>query len=73
MKIKREPMEEGLRNAVIALSFFRDRHSRSPLYRNTKRKDNPTVSVYARRTEMCRIYITKAREAGFRGSILEKL
>jgi hypothetical protein len=66
-------MEEGLRNAVIALSFFRGRHSRSPLYRNSKRKDNPTVSVYARSIQMARIYITKAREAGFRGSILERL
>lgn len=63
-------MEDGLKYAHCALSFFRNRHHKKPLYRRTKRRNPQMVSCYRDNVHMARRYIRKAREAGFRGSVV---
>ncbi|RMH32105.1 MAG: hypothetical protein D6690_14740 [Nitrospirae bacterium] len=68
-----EQRRTGLEYALLALSFFRHRHDRIPLYRNPKRKRQVYVSRYAESCRIAREYIRLAREQGWRGSIRDAL
>lgn len=64
----------GLKDALCALSFYRQRHSRRPQYKHaTGRRAARTLSVYVEYTARTKQFIRKARTAGFRGSIRQKL
>jgi hypothetical protein len=58
----------GLQCALLAWSFFRNRHSTRALFKSGKRKDQ-RVSNYARYTADARHYAREARRLGWRGSI----
>ena len=68
-------MNEGLKYAHCALSFYGHRHSRVPRFANATRKRNvsKTVSRFRENVRMARHYIKLARRAGWRGSILREV
>lgn len=67
-------MDAGLNNALLALSFYRNRHrwkergSRRGLLRNVRIKD---WSHYGDSVWWSRRYIRLARQAGWRGSLVD--
>ena len=65
--------DEGLQHALCALSFFRHRHDKRPQFKKPTRRRNQgkTVSQYREYVRIARDYIRLAREAGWRGSIIE--
>lgn len=74
-------MNPGLQHALCALSFFHSRHSRDPRFKKDKKiasllKKNQinqirTVSHYREWVRMARVFSCKAREAGWKGSIIK--
>jgi len=62
-------MEDKIKYARCAISFFRGRHGTRPRFNKSKR--NYEVPVYKEHVRMARYYIRKAREAGFRGTAYE--
>ncbi len=64
-------MNEGLQNALIALSHFRHRHDLTPRFKNPRRKYNQMQYKSNRAIQMrlAREYIQAARDIGWRGSI----
>lgn len=65
-------IEAGYQAAVCAFSFFRARNNRFPKYKRPGSVTHRGQWISRRRdmVRMCRYYIRKAREAGWRGSIL---
>jgi len=64
----------GLKEALLALSFFRGRHTRRPVYKHaTGRRALQTISVNREYTTRAKEYIRDARAAGFQGSIRRML
>ena len=65
--------EEGLRYALCALSFFRHRWDKVPRFKNASRRRNQEkkVSCYGEYVRVTRDYVRRAREAGWRGSVIE--
>ena len=69
-EIKQRVLESpGLKFALVALSFFQRRWDLLPQYKNATRVRNQkkTRTDRTRSVELARIYIRKAREAGYRG------
>jgi len=65
-------MNDGLKYAYCALSFFRGRHELKRRYRKARgRRRQELTSQYERSVYMARHYIGLARAAGFRGSVLK--
>mgnify|MGYP001382672496 CR=1 FL=1 len=62
---------EALRYALCAVGFFRGRNGKRPRYKRSQRKNTPTVSARAEKIELARLFIQRARRAGFRGSVRE--
>jgi hypothetical protein len=50
-------------------SRFRRRNERRPAFKASKKRNMPMVSSRSERVALCRKFIRRAREAGFRGSI----
>ena len=65
-------MNDGLKHALIALSFFRARNQRAPRFRRPTRSHNTakTVSRRVDRVRSARRHIALARTHGWRGSIV---
>ena len=64
----------GLQDALVALSYFRHRHDKTPRFRKRKKgKENPGVGHFPEMIRHARDHIRKARELGWRGSIREAL
>jgi hypothetical protein len=65
--------EVGLQDALCALSFFRHRHDKRPRFKKPTRRRNQEkmVSQYREYARIARDYIRLARQAGWRGSIIE--
>jgi hypothetical protein len=64
---------DALKYALCALSFFRNRHNRRPRFKNPKRYSARTVSCLSQNVRMARLYVSKARKAGWRGSVIEAI
>lgn len=64
-------MDKGFMYASCAMSFFRNRHGKKPRFKKSKR--NYDVPVYKDHVRMVRHFIRKAREAGFVGSVKERI
>jgi len=63
--------DEGLKYAILALSFFRSRHVRVPRFKNpSKRHAGMTVSCRVEKVKTARKYILLARKWGWRGSVI---
>lgn len=62
-------MDEGLQNALCAISFFRARHMGKKRYKKSKRHPDQVVSDYPEKVRMSRLFIQRARQAGFKGPI----
>ena len=64
-------MNDGLKHALIALSFYRRRNQVAPRFRHATRPHNAKQSVSRRadRVRLARKHIALARAAGWRGSI----
>jgi len=70
MQSKEDLYRNGLKEAILALSYFRNRHVRRNLYAHSKRREPKTFSVYKQYTRLARHYIRKARKSGFTGSVV---
>lgn len=72
----REKIESipGLQDALIALSFFRHRNDRVSRFMKAKKKHNQVQTKSTRReyVRTARDHIRKARELGWKGSIVEE-
>jgi hypothetical protein len=67
-------VDDGLKYALCALSFFRGRHEGRLRYKAAKGKKRlERVSAYDTDVRMARRYIMLARQTGFRGSVREAL
>jgi hypothetical protein len=64
-------MNAGLREALCALSYFRNRHKLSPRYRKAglRRNQEKMASHYKEWVRMARFFCREARKEGWRGSI----
>jgi hypothetical protein len=63
--------DEGLKYAILALSFFRSRHVRAPRFKNpNKAHSGRTVSCRVERVRTARKYVLLARKWGWRGSVI---
>jgi len=63
--------DEGLKYAILALSFFRSRNVRAPRFKNpNKAHAGLTVSRRIERVRTARKYVLLARKWGWRGSII---
>lgn len=62
----------GLRDALIALSFYRARNQRAAQFKHPSKRSHAaqTVSRRIERVRAARRHIAAARAAGFRGSII---
>jgi len=63
-------MDEGLKHALCALSYFRGRLGTRNRYKRSRRRVQPTVPVYREYVEEARWHIRLARAAGWRGSVV---
>lgn len=59
----------GAQCALIAWGFFRNRHGGKPRFKRSKRRSGDRVSCYRDNVQMARLYIRRARAAGWRGTI----
>lgn len=66
-------MNEGLKYALCALSYFKSRHGKRPMFKAAKKRSNQArmVCLYEPHVYMAREYIRRARAAGWRGSVRE--
>lgn len=71
--MKFNDLDDGLKYALCALSFFRTRHRGKPRFKKSRRHVDSFVSVYKENVRMARRYVKMAREAGWRGSIVEAI
>jgi|GEM_PF-2377634 len=66
--------DEGLKYAILALSFFRSRNVRAPRFKNPNKASrcfaSGTVSRRIERVRTARKYVLLARKWGWRGSII---
>ena len=63
--------DDGLKYAILALSFFRSRHVRAPRFKNpNKRHAGLTVSRRVERVRTARRCVLLARKFGWRGSVI---
>lgn len=71
MKEATRTYPDGLKQAILAVSFFKSRHDRRQAFRKSKRHANDTVPVsYTEHARLTREYITLARKYGFKGSVI---
>lgn len=61
-------MSEPMKYALCALAYFRARHVKRPKYRSGRRLDQ-TISARRRNAALARLYVRRARAAGWRGSV----
>ncbi len=66
---------EDLCCALCALSFFRRRREKRPRFKKPKRRHNAVQMVSNRKdaVRLARHFIKRAREAGFKGSVLAQI
>ncbi len=70
----KKPMQvypDGLKQAILAMSFFRSRHSGRKRFANSKRHADDVVPVFHEHIQLARRYISAARKHGFRGSVYD--
>jgi len=65
-------MNDGLKYALLALSYFRHRHDLVPRFKTGRRCHHLVPVNYRKHATMARQYIQSARAAGFRGSIRDQ-
>lgn len=68
-------MDKGLMYAVMAVRAFQARHDQVPMYRHAKTKRGKAArrKAYTEEVRRARRFVKKARAAGFRGSVMERL
>jgi len=66
---------DGIKQAILALSFFRSRFDGRKRYKHSIRKSHidEMVPVYREHVRIARKYIKAAREFGFRGSVTKEV
>ncbi len=69
-QIERVP---GLKQALLAISYFRHRHTVRPRFKTGRRRGQMMRVEYARYVELARLHMRAARARGFRGSIIDAL
>lgn len=63
---------DGLKQAILAVSFFKSRHDRRKAYKRSRRHANDTIpGSYPEHARIARNFIAEARKHGFRGSVVE--
>ena len=62
---------DGLKQAILAMSFFNSRHGVRKRYKKPTRPShvNETVPLFHEHVRIARHYISEARKHGFRGSV----
>lgn len=73
MKTAQRTYPDGLKQAILAVSFFRSRHDDRLRFKHPKpRNAGKTVPVdYTAHNRATRKYIAEARKNGFRGSVVD--
>lgn len=64
----------GLKQAILAVSFFKSRHGQRLTYKKSKRHANDTVPVsYSEHARLTRKFIREARGYDFKGSVVDSV